>query len=246
MPVAAAGPVPAAPAADPFALTTVIAPASRPRSEDRAQPAGRSKLPWVIGLLALLAVVVVVVVLVAGSGGHGSPPVAASGSSSAAAHSSTAVSSGGSAADAKAQASAVAGYLTESTAARTGVSDAIVAISSCKDITASVAALQNAATVRQRIVSELSGANLDAVPGGPALLAELTQALQASAASDGHYAAWGTAVAASCSGTAAHTAEWTAAQQSDSAANSAKQKFVAGWNPIATQYGLPQQSTTSF
>ena len=78
------------------------------------------------------------------------------------------------------------------------------------------------------------------------LIVLATVAPTASAQADQHYAAWGNAVSATCTGTAAHTADYTAAVQSDAAATAAKQRFVQNWNVVATQYNLAQQSASTF
>ncbi len=144
------------------------------------------------------------------------------------------------------QATTIQGYLTQSAAARSGVSDAISSIAGCRNIPASITTLSNAADARTKILTSLDGAQVSALPGGAALLTDLQHALQASATADHDYAAWGSAVAAACVGQAAHTADYTAATQSDTVATAAKQSFVTKWNPVAAQFGLPAQSASVF
>jgi hypothetical protein len=145
----------------------------------------------------------------------------------------------------RAQASAIDQYLTQSRQARQGVGPAISAISSCTKVSSAVSAVQNAANVRSRIVSALASSEVSALPNGDAAVSHLREAMQASADADLHYAQWGRAVAG-CHRHAPHKADFSAAQQSDTDATSAKQQFATAWNPIAATYGLPKQNAGTF
>ena len=103
-----------------------------------------------------------------------------------------------------------------------------------------MATLQHAADVRTQLLGKLDASRVSALPNGGTLMDELRQAWQASAGADQHYAAWGRAVTP-CSGHAPHTADFTSARQSDSAASQAKRRFAQLWNPVATRFGLAQQ-----
>jgi hypothetical protein len=146
--------------------------------------------------------------------------------------------------DARTQAATIAGYLAQSSAARTGISAALTSIDRCTAIPAAVATLHNAATIRARIVGSLASTDVTAMPGGAALVADLRQALQASADADQHYAAWGQAMQA-CAGHPTHNADYTAAQNSDAIATSAKRRFTHAWNQLAGQLGMAQQDPNS-
>jgi hypothetical protein len=221
---------------------------------------------WVVGgiVVAGLAVAVIIVLAVSQTGHPGAanpwritttaPTSTGSITSSPAASSSAPTSASGSGSGSgsgststanrlpgRAQASIIAGYLTDSGQARQGIGAAISAISDCSDIAPAVSALQNAAEVRSRIVTALASANVSALPNGAAAVADLGRAMQASADADRHYAAWGQSVAG-CHRHAPHNAEFTAAQQSDTVATAAKQRFADEWNPIAATYGLAKQS----
>ena len=139
------------------------------------------------------------------------------------------------------QASTIAGYLTQSGQARQGIGAAISAISGCNNITSAVTTLQNAADVRSRIVTALASTDVSALHNGTAAVADLGRAMQASADADRHYAAWGQAVAR-CHRRAPQNADFAAAQQADSLATAAKQRFIDEWNPIAATYGLAEPS----
>lgn len=223
---------------------------------------------WGVGgaIVAAIAVLVVIVALAASRIGHrgtanGTPVTTAALTPTGGATPSSAVSSPPSASASApgsasasttaashqrgmAQASAIAGYLTQSGQARRGIGTAISAISSCTNIASAVTALRNAADVRTRIVTALPSADVSALPNGAAAVADLGQALRASAEADQHYAAWGQSVAG-CHGHAPRNAELSAAQQSDTVATAAKQRFADEWNPIAATYGLPRQTANT-
>lgn len=226
-------------------------------------PDGGRRYWWGVGgaIVAALAVITVIAVLAASRIGHrgaapstpvtpaatptgGTSPSAAPSSSPSA---STSTSTSTSAADrqrGQAQASTVAGYLTQSGQARQGISAAISAIGSCRDIPSAVTALHNAAAVRSHIVTSLASTDVSALPGGAAAVADLSRAMQASADADMHYAAWGQAVTG-CHGHAPQNAELAAAHRSDTAATAAKQRFADEWNPIAATYGLAHQTANT-
>lgn len=141
----------------------------------------------------------------------------------------------------RAQALRIAGYLTHSAHARHGIGAAITAISGCTHIRSAVSTLHHAATIRTRIVTALASPHVSALPHGAALVADLRQAMQSSATADRHYAAWGQTVTG-CHRHAPGNAQLAAAQQSDTAATAAKQRFADRWNPIAARYRLAKQN----
>jgi hypothetical protein len=143
-----------------------------------------------------------------------------------------------------AQASMIDRYLTASGQARHRIGAAINAISRCTNIPSAVTRLQSAARVRSRIVTTLASADVTALPGGAAAVADLRRAMRASANADRQYAAWGRAVAG-CHGHAHGNAQFAAAQRSDAVATAAKGRFADEWNPIAARYGLAKQNANT-
>lgn len=144
----------------------------------------------------------------------------------------------------RAQASAIASYLTRSGQARHGIGASINAISGCRNIASAVTTLHNAAEVRSRILTALPRTSVSALPHGAVLRADLGRAMQASANADRHYAAWGQAVAG-CHGHPPRNTELAAAQRSDTLATAFKRRFANEWNPIAASYGLPEQNAST-
>ena len=224
-------------------------------------PEERQHYGWVVGgvVVAGLVVLTLIVVLVTSRIGHHSTANSTPGNTagltstggitpSHAASSSASGSGSGSGSTKPAnhalglrQASTIAGYLTQSGQARQGIGAAISAISGCNKITSAVTTLQNAADVRSRIVTALASTDVSALHNGTAAVGDLGRAMQASADADRHYAAWGQAVAR-CHRRAPQNADFAAAQQADSLATAAKQRFIDEWNPIAATYGLAKQS----
>jgi hypothetical protein len=201
----------------------------------------RSRLPLFVAVAAAIVLIVLITVF-AEPGGSGSLSVAGAGTAARASVSSARPTPQ----NGQQQAAVIGGYLTQSAAARRGVSGAIASINGCQNVPGAVATLQSAANARTQILAALTDAQVSALPGGSGMLADLRQALQASAEADRHYAAWGATATASCSGHAAHTPDYSAAQQSDNAATAAKQRFVQSWNRVAAQFGLSQQSASTF
>jgi hypothetical protein len=232
-------------------------------AEGPPQATGPSEVPrrywWSVGgaLALAIAVLIVIVLLAASRIGHrgtANATPAATGAltptsqvgSSGAVHSSGKASSSGSTTPANhqrglAQATTIAGYLTRSGQARQGIGAAISAISGCTNVASAVTTLHNAAEVRAGIVTALANPDVSALPNGTAAVADLRRAMQASANADRHYAAWGQAMTG-CHGQARHNADFAAAQQSDTVATAAKERFAGEWNPIAATYGLSSQN----
>jgi hypothetical protein len=137
------------------------------------------------------------------------------------------------------QAQAIGAVATQSGSARASVQSAVADIGDCgPNMAADVTTLQNDATTRTQLAGQLGGLAVGAVPNGPAIVTALTQALQASAAADTAYAAWGHD-AMGCSGTAPSDSNQAAAATADQQASTAKQSFASDWAPLAQSLGLP-------
>jgi hypothetical protein len=102
-----------------------------------------------------------------------------------------------------------------------------------------------------RLVRSLSSLPIDRLPQGKAMVGYLAAAWLASAASDRNYSSWASNVLATASasgtcspGAAAHGTSFRQAQVTDQRATAAKRSFIAAWNPLAAQLGLPARSGT--
>ncbi|WUH93077.1 hypothetical protein OG900_25135 [Streptomyces sp. NBC_00433] len=172
----------------------------------------------------------------------GKPSATASGTATGSASDSPAAAAGG---DAEAQAKALDALLKTSGASRSSVVNAVESIRGCKNLPGAAADLRAAATQRTGLVTQLSGLAVDKLPNHAELTTALTKAWQASAAADGHYAAWADQAAGGgkvCkSGHARNTPEAQAANNQSITATSQKKAAVKLWNAIASKYGLTQR-----
>ena len=135
----------------------------------------------------------------------------------------------------------------QSAQVRPSVGNAVNTSGSCGDIQGASTALQNAAATRHDLLTQASSLNVADIPDGATAKSDLVRALDASATADQDYAAWGRDVASQpCTGTAPLDGNYTAAGQSDQQATTAKQQFVAVWNPTAQKLGLPPADPNAF
>jgi len=139
--------------------------------------------------------------------------------------------------DLRIQATAVDGLLAQSVARRSAVSIAAAQIQSCTSLSAAEATMISAANTRESIGSSAARLSVSALPNGSSLINLLQQMMSASATADRYYAAWAPDVA-NCSGNAAHTANFSAAEAASSQATALKRQFAAIWNPVASSAGL--------
>ncbi|GAA2939973.1 hypothetical protein ACYCCF_17280 [Streptomyces argenteolus] len=202
-----------------------------------------------IPLIAAVVVGCAVVGLAAGalmSGGDEKPgddkqPVAA--------QSSSAGEASAPAADpAEPQAQGLDKLLADSNNSRAAVISAVEKIKGCQALDQAATDLRGAATQRRDLVTRLEGLAIDRLPAHAELKSSLTEAWQASAEADDHYAAW--AVQAKnnkkvCKGGKARSTDATArANASSGEATRAKQKASGLWNSIAGKYGLTKRAPT--
>lgn len=145
--------------------------------------------------------------------------------------------------DGKAQALAIDQLLNASSASRQKLGPALTAVDGCSNLNGAVSTLQQVTTERQNEVTQGQNLAVDQLSNGKQLQSTLVQALTASWQADQKFTAWAQGVAqAGCTGHAPHDDNYTGAQQSSGAATTAKQQFVALWNPVAQTYGLPARS----
>ena len=150
-------------------------------------------------------------------------------------------------AEARAQAEALSALLADSSASRDSVIQAVADIGGCTNLDAAANNLRAAAAQRNGLVDRLNTLSLDALPEGTALAAALTEAWQASAEADDHYAYWAdearTDPAVCRGGGAGRTDRTNLGDAASGRATTAKERAAQLWNPIATQYGLPERTS---
>ena len=136
-------------------------------------------------------------------------------------------------------ASNLAGLLSQSVKDRSSITAAVNDVSSCgPTLSQDPQTLQNAATSRQRLLSQLAGlSGRSALPA--AMLQSLSGAWQASAAADQDLGKWAQdEVSKGCTPNDQADANFQAAEGPDGQATTDKKAFVGQWNSIASQYGL--------
>jgi hypothetical protein len=224
-------------------------PADYPPGRPPSSPDGGSRRGRVI--LAVLAVIVVAGGIAAGlliaraHSGHSaagpatSAPAGGTGSSApASVPPSSAPASSGSASAEQTGASNLSKLLAQSVSDRGAINDAYNDVAGCgPTLSQDQATFQQAVTSRQALLGQLgSMADASALPAS--MISSLTQAWTVSIKADQDFAAWAGDESASCT-KGGSDANLSAATVPDNQATQDKTDFVASWNPIATQYGLP-------
>jgi len=188
-----------------------------------------------------------------GPGRRGAPPVsggtspagATSPVTSPAASSATATQLPGAAAMAT-----LGSYLARSASVRPTIQAAINGVQGCSESPASgEATLQRAIDTRQDILNALPTLSVSGLPTGTRLVSTLTTTMQDSIAADKYYQSWMRDFASSgspCGSDPSQDSNYAAAVNVSGSATTAKNAFVAIWDPMAPRYGQPVYSSTGF
>ena len=138
-------------------------------------------------------------------------------------------------------ASNLAGLLSQSVKDRSSITAAVNDVSSCgPSLSQDAQTLQNAATSRQQLLSQLAGLSGRSALSA-AMLQSLTGAWQASAAADQDLGKWAQdEVSKGCTPNDQADANFRAAMGPDRQATTDKKAFVGRWNSIAARYGLTE------
>jgi hypothetical protein len=148
---------------------------------------------------------------------------------------------------AKAQAVQLDKLLADSGDSRSKVIAAVQSIKNCDNLARAAADLRSAADQRNGLVDRLEQLSVDKLPNHAKLIAALTEAWQASASADKHYAAWAdqTAGRKGCKKNQARITTQTAAgNRASGEATAAKAEAASLWNPIAEKYELSKRQRT--
>ena len=199
----------------------------------------RSPLIMAIAGTAVVAIIAIVAVIaLGGSPGtpSGTPTAAADGGASAKA---SASASGQSQTERQAAAQ-LAALLKQSGSDHAAVTDAVLNVEGCgKNLGASAQTFSTSAANRETLLARLAD-----LPGRSSLPAaminDLSSAWEASASVDTDLAKWANhAATAGCHGGDLNYTSYKASIKDDTPATNDKQAFVAAWNPLARQDGLP-------
>ncbi|MER5884622.1 hypothetical protein ABT160_12395 [Streptomyces sp. NPDC001941] len=204
-------------------------PPAPPRFTPQPPPPRRSKAGPRVAFAAVAVVVGLVAYAVVDNAGSGaadpsSPSSGASGGSSAPA-------------GREAQARSVSGLLARNQGNRGSVGSAVTALEQCRDVSSARRTLVAAAESREALLRDLDGLSLGELPG--TVKDSLAAGWKASAEADRAYAAVAEEVSGDCSSDAVtSSSHWDDAMAANTRATDAKKEFVAGWTPIAGEYGL--------
>jgi serine/threonine protein kinase len=223
---------------------------SRPAAPPRRRPARRG---WLIAAAAAAVLASVGAgAFVAGKigPGHGGAPPA-SGSTSPAGATSPVTSPAASTQLPGAAAMATLGsYLARSASVRPTIQAAVNGVQGCSESPESgEATLQHAIDTRQDILNALPTLSVSELPSGTQLVSTLTTTMQDSIAADKDYQSWTKDLASSgspCGSDPRQDPHYAAAVNVSGAATTAKNAFVAIWDPMAPRYGQPVYSSTGF
>jgi hypothetical protein len=141
-------------------------------------------------------------------------------------------------------------YLARSASVRPTIQAAINGVQQCSESPESgEATLQHAIDTRQDILNALPALSVSGLPSGTQLVRTLTTTMQDSIAADKDYLSWMKDVASSgsrCGSDPSQDPHYAAAVNVSGAATTAKDAFVAVWDPMAPRYGQPVYSSTGF
>ncbi|MEV7087553.1 hypothetical protein AB0O07_16885 [Streptomyces sp. NPDC093085] len=145
------------------------------------------------------------------------------------------------------QAEALDKLLADSSSSRESVINAVNSIRTCDNLDQAATDLHAAAEQRRGLKTRLDELTVDQLPGHEALTTSLTDAWEASASADDHYAAWAKQVGKKkgCKdGQARVTSERHKGDRASGEATTAKKKASGLWNSIATKYDLTERAPT--
>lgn len=138
----------------------------------------------------------------------------------------------------------------QSASVRPTVQQAIDGVRSCSGSpSAGMAALQQAVSVRQNILTGLQSVTADSLPHGSQLVGDLTSAVRDSITADDDYIAWMNDVGSNgtaCGSDPPQDGQFNAGQAASQTATADKVSFVALWNPLAPTYGQQTYSSNDF
>jgi hypothetical protein len=142
---------------------------------------------------------------------------------------------------AREQAEAVDRLLAGSSAARSGLVDAIVDVRACR--TAGLSVIGSITQAREEQLASARALEVDAIEGGNTVRAALTKALNASYRADAAFLTWGRRyVSRGCGGPVEQDRDYQRGLRLSGDAETAKARFVIRWNPVAASFGLPERS----
>jgi hypothetical protein len=142
---------------------------------------------------------------------------------------------------ASAQASTVSSLLSSGSGSAAGLNNAVNDVSACGDIASDISEIQSVESQRQNEYDQAQSAQMNDLPNGAQVKADLIQALHYSLVADQDYLNYANQMESS----SCQSGSQAAAQAADGQAVTYKDDFLSLWNPIASEYSLPQLTVSS-
>ncbi|GAA3800857.1 hypothetical protein GCM10022226_20560 [Sphaerisporangium flaviroseum] len=138
------------------------------------------------------------------------------------------------------QAARIDDLLSESSHARSGLGDAIAAVSRCRR--GGLASIGRITASRRAQLARARESRVDALAGGAPLKRALVEALSASYEADTAFLSWASRhLEGGCRGTIAGDPRYRAGLARSEEAGAAKRRFVRAWRPIAAAHRLAER-----
>lgn len=128
--------------------------------------------------------------------------------------------------------------LDRSSSSRAKLNSAIDRVGRCSGVSGALADMREVGDERRAQIAEMRGADLSALANGESLRSNLVTALNHSLDADEAFVAWASPAVSACRNTAARKAAYQRGLSASERAGAAKEAFLAGWNPVATNLGL--------
>lgn len=142
----------------------------------------------------------------------------------------------------QAQLTRLTSQIQRSLSARAAVAAATQSVGGCTMAPSrGIGAMNKAIREREAIMSRLGTLSLSAVPAGQQLVADFGQVLQQSIRADQGFVGWMRDIqsSGSCPVSTSSDNAYQLGMQASRRASAAKRRFVALWNPLASQFGQP-------
>jgi hypothetical protein len=140
------------------------------------------------------------------------------------------------------QAKAIDELLDSSTTGRGYLLTAIDDINACDVTGSTLIYVRDAAAARLNLLNQTGDTVVTDLPDGDRIKVDLTAAMRASFAADQAYLTWVLAAHGACP--ARSGSAYAPVVAANEAADRAKRRFLADWNPVARKYGLAQRNQT--
>ncbi|XVV15777.1 hypothetical protein ACQP2X_15955 [Actinoplanes sp. CA-131856] len=141
------------------------------------------------------------------------------------------------------QARVIDDVLVRSKSSRDKLNSAIDRVGRCTGLTGAVSDMRAVGDERRAQIDEVRGADLSAVGNGESIRSTLVTALQHSLDADAAFVEWAeAAVNGGCAETTGRKAAYARGLAESEQAGTSKVAFLAVWNPVANQLGLPTRT----